>query len=131
MEPTVLLQALADPETILGTWLRSLLLTLAVEVPVYVLVARTWVAAWRAGGVGALASLATHPALWFLWPRVVHGSYTAYIVSGELLVACAEAALFFVLARPGRWSRAVAASFLANGASYLAGVLLTRGSWLG
>ncbi len=127
MEPTDLLRALADPETVLGWWLRSFLLTLAVEVPVYVLVTQRWVRPSRAGGVGALASLVTHPALWFLWPRVVHSSYAAYIVSGELLVACIEATLFYALARPGGWSRAAAASLLANGASYLVGSLLPRG----
>lgn len=115
-------------EIIQPIWWRTFLFTLAVEVPLFVLVARL-----GAGGVkispivlacaGAMGTCVTHPFLWFAWPQV-ELSYEAYIVSGELIVATVESFTFFAIARPIRLSRAVAASFIANAGSYGIGALL-------
>jgi hypothetical protein len=105
-------------------------LTLLVEVPVFVSIGRLLEAKrmgrapiWRLALAGAAGTCLTHPLLWFAWPHLFRG-YTPYIVSGELMVAAIESATFFALARPIRVSTAVAASFLANGASFAVGLLL-------
>jgi hypothetical protein len=110
-------------------WIRAFFFTLAVEIPLFVLVAgfrnRSGRRAplWRLVLAGAAGTAVTHPALWFVWPRVV-SDYTLYIATGELLVAVVETFTFFGLARPISLSRAAAASFIANGASYGLGMLL-------
>ena len=94
------------------------------EAPVWALVPRREVHPCRAAIVGTLGSCLTHPLLWFVWPRVVGSDYTVYLVTGELGVATLEALLFFALARPVGFWRAVSASFFANAASYLLAVVL-------
>lgn len=104
-------------------WIRSFAFTLAAEAPVYVLASRRVVPAWRACLAGMACSAITHPLLWFVWPRVIR-DYATYIATGELLVAVIESLVFFLLCRPIRFSRAVAASFLANAFSYGLGLAL-------
>jgi len=116
--------------TVFGFWIKAFLFTLAVELPIFVLLVRGKVPLWRAALAGAAGTCVTHPCLWFVWPHVVQ-DYTTYIVSGELLVATLESLSFFGLARPVRLPRAVAASFLANGASYGLGALLRLAGLLG
>jgi hypothetical protein len=104
-------------------WLKAFAFTQAIEIPIWTMLGRRAVPWWRAALAGAACTCLTHPLLWFVWPRVVHG-YGAYIASGELLVAAIETAVFWALARPVALPRAVAASFLANAASYGGGLLL-------
>jgi len=110
-------------------WFRAFIVTLVVELPVYLLVAR-----WRTGpgrvapywktALGAVAcSAVTHPWLWFVWRSLVH-DYTTYVATGEVTAVVAEALIFYFSARPITLRRASAASLLANGASYACGVLL-------
>lgn len=115
---------------LVAAWLTAFALTLLVEIPVFALVARLLergrtprAPLWRLMVAGAVGTCITHPLLWFVWPHAFH-EYSAYIVSGELLVAAIEAGTFYLLARPVRLSTAAAASFLANGASFLAGMIL-------
>jgi len=122
-------------ELVQPLWWRTFLFTLAVEVPLFVLVARG-----GAGGVktspivlacaGAMGTCVTHPLLWFVWPRMGF-EYSTYIVTGELLVAIIETFTFYAVARPIRLSRAVAASFIANAGSYGIGALLQGLGWMG
>jgi hypothetical protein len=113
----------AEIDALLGPWLRSFLLTLVLEVPVFVLLARGIAPPLRAALAAAAGSCVTHPLLWFAWPLVV-SDYTRYIVSGELLAALAESVVFCALARPVPWSRALAASFIANASSYGVGLVV-------
>jgi hypothetical protein len=123
---------------ILPLWFEAFLFTLAVEVPLFAAVARLPVGPppkhraplWRLAVAGAAGTCVTHPLLWFAWPLVV-SDYNAYIVSGELIVAAAESATFFLLARPISWPRAVAASLAANAASFGLGLLLRAVDLLG
>ncbi len=138
-------------------WLRSFVFTMAVEVPVFVWMARSYrasprVTLRRAALAGAWGTCMTHPVLWFLWPGLYvatlglllapesltqeYGRQAIYFVmdpahvfwSGvaiaELLIACIESVTFWLVARPIPLSRAVAASFLANAASYGLGQLV-------
>lgn len=116
-------------EIVFPYWARAFAFTLALEVPLFVLVG-WWLARgserapiWRLAVAGAAGTMMTHPLLWFVWPLIVH-DYTAYIVSGELIVATVETFTFFAIARPIKLSHAVAASFIANAASYGLGMLL-------
>ena len=104
-------------------WSRSFLITLVIEVPIFALIVRRQVPLWRGALAGAAGSCLTHPLLWFAWPFVVH-DYTLYILSGELIVATVESLTFFALARPIPLTRAIAASFIANAASFGGGILL-------
>jgi len=117
-----------QPTPVLEAWAWAFALTLAVEVPLYVLLAR----AGRGGAVPGLARLVlaaaassavTHPLLWFAWPRVV-GGYAACVVSGEILVVVVETVVFGSLARPVPWLRCLACSLVANAASLVAGLVL-------
>jgi uncharacterized membrane protein YhhN len=114
--------------TVAPLWAKSFAFTLAVEIPFFVLIARLGsypprAPIWRLALAGAAGTCLTHPLLWFAWPRLALG-YDAYIVSGELLVAVVEVFTFYAIARPIRLTRAIAASFIANGASYGLGHLL-------
>ena len=119
---------------LLERWAAAFIFTLAVEVPVFVAFARTGPAQeralwWRAVLAGAFGSCLTHPPLWFIWPKLFH-DYASYVISGELLVASIESVTFFLIARPIRFSRAIAASFIANACSYGLGQMLrVLGIW--
>lgn len=123
MEPEVF-------DIVFDHWTRAFAFTLALEVPLFVLVG-WWLSRgrdrrppiWRLAIAAAAGTMVTHPLLWFVWPLIVH-DYTAYIVSGELIVATVETFTFFAIARPIRLVHAVAASFIANAASYGLGMLV-------
>ena len=115
---------------LVAAWLAAFVLTLLIEIPVFALVARLLgrkdagrAPLWRLLLAGAAGTCVTHPLLWFVWPRLF-GDYSAYIVSGELLVAAIEAGTFYLIARPIRLPTAIAASFLANGLSFFVGLIL-------
>ena len=117
-------------------WLPAFAFTLIIEAPFYVLIGKgglpegAHLSIPRLALAGAAGTCLTHPLLWFVWPRVVSGDYSLYVISGELLVSVVEAGLFFALARPVRLSRAVAASFIANAVSYGGGLALrAAGVW--
>jgi hypothetical protein len=113
-------------QVVLPLWFHAFLFTLAVEIPIFILMVRRDVPVWRAGLAGAAGTCFTHPALWFLWSRVI-SDYTLYIISGELLVAAIESVSFFLIARPSTFAKAIAASFVANAASYGGGLIV---KWL-
>ena len=115
---------------IFAAWALAFGLTLLVEIPVFALVARLLergraprAPLWRLLVAGAAGTCVTHPLLWFVWPHAFD-EYSIYIVSGELLVAAIESGTFYLVARPVRLSTAAAASFLANGLSFLVGMIL-------
>ncbi|MBP6631736.1 MAG: hypothetical protein KBG28_13910 [Kofleriaceae bacterium] len=108
-------------------WLLAFVWTLAIELPVWVLVlapppARWWAAPALALGLNAL----THPLLWLAWP--IRAPYWWSVCTGEVAVVVVEAALAALGARAGGWSvrRAVLAAVLANLASTLFGLGLWR-----
>ena len=109
------------PPGIFFIWLRYFGFTLAVEIPVYIFLTRKDVPASRALIAAVICSAVTHPLLWFAWKPLVYslgGHFAQYIVSGEILVSLIEGFLFFAVARPATFSKALGASFIANAASY-------------
>lgn len=108
-------------------WATSFAFTLAVELPV---------GAWclrraprtRTLAVLALATAITHPTLWWLLPRWFD-DYWTFVVVGELAVVATEALVLRLGALVG-WRDAASAALLANGSSYLGGMLLrAAGIW--
>jgi hypothetical protein len=101
----------------------ALLVTLAVEVPLYAsaLAALRFTTAARAALLGAAVNLLTHPLLWWsLGERPALGR----IAVAEVLVWAAEAGLLWLALR-GRFGVLAVVSAGANAASILAGVLVS------
>jgi hypothetical protein len=121
--------------TPLSAYLPYLAATLAVELPVVVLLLRRRCGMARSALAGLLASVVTHPGLWYIWPLVISPyRYALYVVTGEALVVMVETAVLFAVAvrvarpryrtRPRAWGLALLVSLAANGFSCSAGFLL-------
>lgn len=106
-------------------WLCAFVLTAIIEIPIVVALTRgTPFPAWRRATVALFAQLATHPAVWFVFPHIVGLTGRESTWLSEFWACLAEACLY-AIALPGvRPLRAVGASALANGASYGVGLLL-------
>ncbi len=115
--------------TMYPMWIRAFAFTLLSEAPAYTLLGRKLSKKrcpyWRAATAGALGSCITHPLLWFVWPLVVH-RYTYYVISGELIVTFIEACVFYLVARPIAFSRAVLVSIAANATSFALGLIFHK-----
>ena len=107
------------------TWLHAFALTALIEIPVVVLLTRnTAFPAWRRGVIALFGQIATHPAVWFIFPRIAGLSGLQATLLSELWAFLAEACLYAV-ALPGvRPLRALGISAIANGTSYALGLAL-------
>jgi hypothetical protein len=112
---------------LISSWARAFAVTVLVEVAVAsLLLGPAW--SWRRRvAVTCLAQLASHPAVWFIfpafeWPRI------PYLAVAETWAVVVETAVYR-LAFPGlRTRRAFAVSLAANALSYGLGLLL-RAVW--
>lgn len=117
--------------TLLQAWLAAFLFTEAVEIPLYLLALRPpprLAALLGAGqvpgspgvhlGVAALASLLTHPFVWFAFP-LLDAPYLAQVASAEAFAVLVEAGWL----RAAGLRHALLWSLLANGASLGLGLL--------
>ena len=106
-------------------WLVAFLITAGVEAPVVVALTRDVpVRAVRRFLLAVFAQLATHPLVWFVFPRLVGLTGRTSTLLSEVWAWLAEA-LFYALVFPGLpAARALGVSALANGASIVAGLLL-------
>lgn len=110
-------------------WITAFAMTLAFEIPVFVLIGKkvmrevSAVSIRRLIAAGALGTCITHPLLWFAWPYVVH-DYTTYLITGEILVALVETVTFFLAVRGIRFRDAALASVAANSVSLALGALV-------
>ncbi|MBI2391760.1 MAG: hypothetical protein HYV09_19375 [Deltaproteobacteria bacterium] len=111
---------MSAPYFALWRWVFVLALTL--ELPVVALAVRR-PQRLRAVMVAVLGNAITHPALWFLWPRVM--PYGAALVVGELVAVGVEGALLATLGKLGR--RGVWIALFANLYSWAIGELILRG----
>ncbi|MCS6899497.1 MAG: hypothetical protein RMJ98_07240 [Myxococcales bacterium] len=107
-------------------WLRAFLLTVGVELLVAGFLLRRYEPSLpRRAGLIFFAQMASHPAVWFLFPELRMGSENTLILS-ESWAVCSEM-LFYTLAFQGLGGRrALGTAALANGASYGVGLLLHR-----
>jgi hypothetical protein len=106
-------------------------LTLAVELPVALLVARRvrlLVPDLRVLGTALLGIALTHPALWYVpWflfrPALTPANYPLYLVVGEAVALLVKTLVFWGLLVPHRPWLAVALGALGTAASYAVGLL--------
>jgi hypothetical protein len=107
----------------MSTYLVGLALTLAVEVPLVLLLLRR--RGWKLVLAAALvANLASHPLLHFVLPRLISPAARGqFILVGEIGVFVLEALVYLAMVRPRPRALAVAAAALANLASYSVGLL--------
>lgn len=108
----------------LWAWLSAFLFTEAFEVPLYAAALRRR-PLLQALGLAALASLLTHPFVWFLFPRLVPQPYWLMAVLAESFAVSVEALYLRAVGAP----RPLLLSLLGNGASCGAGLLAS--AWLG
>ena len=99
-------------------WLVAFAFTEIVEVPIYRRMLRS--SFLEAFG----ASAVTHPLLWWVWVPWMRArfGYVVYAATGEALVVLVEALWFWLLFGRPR-GRSFAASVVANGASYVLGLV--------
>ena len=101
------------------SWLFAFCLTLAVETPIVWAFYRRVERAPRLLGLVFFANLATHPAVWFIFPRLP-ASYERQVVLSEAWAFGLEI-VFYHLAFPGSLRRAALAAISANAASLVVG----------
>jgi len=103
-------------------WLAAFLLTIAVEVPMaVVLLRRSEPDLPRLAAVALFANLASHPAVWFVITQLILVGTPAYVAVAEGWAVAVEAAFYFVVIRGLSLPRAVAISLAVNTASFLVG----------
>lgn len=110
-------------------WLAAFLLTLAVEVPLAVVLLRRALprepSTARLVLIAAFANLASHPLVWFVFTQLFLVGTPAYVAAAEGWAFAIEALFYWtVLPRRLGAARAVGVSLLVNLASFLAGRLL-------
>lgn len=105
--------------TYVSLWRWIFVLALSLELPLVFFLARGRRS--RAVLASLLANAITHPALWFLWPRVM--PYTAAVIFGELFAVGVEGAAI-ALSGQRRWGFVIA--LVANAYSYALGELVMR-----
>jgi hypothetical protein len=98
----------------------ALVITLAVEVPIYLVVFRAarLMAGWRGVGAAVGVNLATHPVLW-----LTVSAHPCWLLPAEAAVCLVEAGLLWCIARRDAVLLLVT-SVAANSASILAGTVL-------
>lgn len=105
---------------IVHQYLFAFVATVVLELPVAVPVLAPGGAWPRRAAVVCVAQLATHPSVWFFW-TLFDWSRPLYMVVAETFALVVEMLIYRLFFPQLPWSRALAASALANGASVLVG----------
>lgn len=99
-------------------WLQAFLFTVAVEVPIVVLLLRsTGKPMWRLVVLALVAQCASHPAVWFVFPTLGL-RYWNMIVIAEAWAVLSETFIYFGLNEKTSVPRAFGVSLFANALSY-------------
>ena len=107
-------------------WLRAFGLTLAIEALIAVpLLRRTEPRVARRIAAVLLVNLATHPLVWFLFPGL-SARYSVRVALSEAWALGAETGAYVVIWPQLGPKRAFVLSLLANGASFVVGVVWSR-----
>ena len=106
-------------------WCKAFALTLALELPIAARLLRGQPGALVGRRLAAVlvANLASHPAVWFVFPELGTNSAAILVVS-ELWAFVSEAAIYrliFAGPPPLPWRRAILVSGVANAISFLVG----------
>jgi hypothetical protein len=112
--------------TYLREWAFAFALTQIVEIPIVVLATRALEAPrYKRAAAAFVATLATHPIVWFVIPDLGLDE-TARVFVSEAWAFGAECLIYRLFLAPLTWRGAAATSALANAASFGVGVLLFR-----
>lgn len=104
-------------------WARAFAVTVLVELGVATpLLAGAERRLWRRMAIVAFAQLASHPAVWFIFPEIGLGH--AFLFVAESWAVAIEILFYRVTLPSLPWSRAFGVSLLANGASFAVGLAL-------
>jgi hypothetical protein len=105
-------------------WLRAFALTVGVESAVAVpLLREVEPRLWRRAALVFFANLASHPAVWFIFPEL-GASYGTTIAMSEAWALGIEVLFFFAVLPEAPRARVVGTMMLANGASWAAGIVV-------
>jgi len=106
-------------------WFAAFALTLAVELPVAVLLLRRVASDLpRMVVLVVTANLATHLAVWYVFTQLFLVGTPAFVLAAEGWAVVAEAVVFLAAFRGLTWQWAVTTAFVANGASFVVGRLV-------
>ncbi len=108
-------------------WLTAFLITVAVEVPIASRLLRGLDArGWRLPILVVFANLATHPAVWFIFPQLLFVSTPQFLVASETWAVVVEAVFYLTALRGVTPTRAIATSAAANVASLAVGFAIAE-----
>ena len=108
----------------IGRYLFAFALTVVVELAVAVpVLGRAADSLPRRLATVCVAQLTTHPAVWFFWPLFAWPR-PLYLLVAESFALITELLVYRLVFRGLPWSRVLAASALANGASVVLGAWL-------
>ena len=106
-------------------WFAAFVLTLAVEVPVVVLLLRrAGMPPARAFAWAVFANLSTHPVVWFVIPQLLDVGTPGYTAVAETWAVLAEATLYWLAVVDLGVRRSLLVAVVANAASWAAGHLV-------
>jgi hypothetical protein len=106
-------------------WLRYFAITVAVELLVAVALLRGEGTLLRRATAVAVANLASHPIVWFVIARVIP-SRSLMILTAESWAIASETVVYVLVFPTLPRTRALGVSAVANAASFLTGLALTR-----
>ena len=111
-------------------WLAAFLLTLAVEVPIgMVLLRHAEPDLRRLFFLVIFANLVTHPAVWFIFTQLFLIGTPQYTLAAETWAVVVEAMFYFVTIRGLSPTRAVTVAVAANAASFVIGQIIVAMGW--
>ncbi len=114
-------------------WFRAFLLTLAIEELAAGWLLRRDVAPLRGGALIAVANVASHPAVWLIFPELGQGLRWPRLVTllaSEAWAVGLEALIYALFLGTGRTKQAVRVSLLANGLSFSIGLGAGALGWI-
>ena len=115
-----------------SAWFPAFVVTVVVEGPIVWWFARgRETSVLRVGAAVLLANLASHPAVWFIFTQLLLVGSVSFTLATEAWAVIVEGLLYALALRGVGPRRALAASLVANIASYLVGVLVGRFLWPG
>lgn len=117
-------------------WMRAFALTVIVETAIVAVLFRAAEPSLvRRVGFGFFANLASHPAVWFVFPFVgaaLKMTYASTIFVSEAWAIGSEVVFYALAFRAAPFRRVVGVTMIANGVTWGLGVLVHRfSSWLG
>jgi len=108
----------------MNEFLVAYALTLAIETIVLFLLLRSRYGVALIIRNSIIASSLTLPFVWFVFPALGLGSWALQTAAAEIFAFAVEACVYRALFHGIRWEDALAASFVCNAASFIAGLAL-------